>query len=145
MNPEIRNLEVRLMHARHEFVRAFEDMQAVVHAINREKGFWLDRQNIVAACSTVDEDLIEPASRQIAIATLGLVGTEVSEAIEAARKHPPESWGTTTEKDTLVREMAGATVRAMDMAGANNWRLGEAIVEELQHNLQRPFLHGKQA
>lgn len=143
--PEIRNLEVRLMHARHEFIKSFEAMQLIVHQINREKGFWIDREAIVRASEIIDENLTEPARRQVIIAALGLVHTETSEAVEAARKAAPDAWGDTKTKDTLVRELAGGIVRSMDLAGHENWRLGDAIVEELLHNVTRPFLHGKKA
>lgn len=145
MTPEQRNLEVRLMHARHEFITAFSNLQLIVHQAMREAGFWEDSEELMLMASLNSLQLEEANHRQLAIKTLGLVMTEPAEAIEAARKHNPETWGDVTKKDTLVRELAGTVVRCMDMAGHGNWRLGEAIVEEMLANLQRPRKHGGHA
>ena len=108
-----------------------------VHRVNVANGWWEDRNAIVAA---------HPKGRhQVVLAALALVTTEVSEAVEAIRKHDPTTWRDTKTKDTFARELAGATLRIMDLAAATGVDLGEAIRAELEANKSRGHRHGGKA
>jgi hypothetical protein len=106
-----------------------------------ENGWWNDRQEIEEACSHCGID----HRPNLAIELLGLCHSELSEAVEAARKHPVDKWRVAHEKDTMVREMAGTIVRLMDMAEYFDLPLAEAIEEEIAHNKTRGFKHGGKA
>jgi NTP pyrophosphatase (non-canonical NTP hydrolase) len=122
----------------YDFIRLFQLAQSGAFAVNTLNGWWDDRNKIM-------ESRLPGAVPIVAIGCLGLVGTEVSEAIEAVRKHDPATWGDAKTKDTLVREIAGTIVRCMDLAERFNLPLAEAIVEEIKANAERGVRHGGKA
>lgn len=70
------------------------------------------------------------------IAELGLVDTEISEAIECIRKRRP--------KDELAFELADAVIRIMTFAtrkGIDD--LGYYIQAKHEKNMERGYLHGR--
>jgi len=122
-----------------------KDTQRYIHAIAKEawrineaNGWWDARRAIMRS-------ELPAATQHVVIACLGLVTSEVAEAMEAVRKHPPESWGDPKTKDTLVRELAGCVIRCMDLAVELRLPLGEAIAEELWANVTRGHKHGGKA
>lgn len=121
-----------------DFVYFFQLAQRGAFDINTLNGWWDDRNAIIHSS-------IPGAVPIVVTGCLGLVGTEVSEAIEAVRKHDPETWSDAKTKDTLVRELAGTVVRCMDLAERFNLPLAEAIVEEIKANAERGFRHGGKA
>ncbi len=120
------------------FVATFSDIQARAHAINRANGWWDDRDQYL-------QSGLPNAHAHTVCSLIGLAHTEFSEAIEAARKHPQSSWSDPATKDTLVRELAGAVVRTMDLAQAFGLPLADAILAELEHNANRGHRHGGKA
>jgi len=115
----------------------FLDTMKRAYCVNVVNGFHEDREAIKA---------LHPAGRVIiGLAAIGLAHTELSEAVEAIRKHDPATWSDHTTKDTLVRELAGAIVRIMDYAASEDLPLAMAIVAEIQTNSQRGYKHGGKA
>ena len=108
-----------------------------VHCVNVDNGWWEDRKAISAAHPN--------GKHQVILAALALVTTEISEAVEAIRKHDPTTWTDTKAKDTFARELAGATLRIMDLAAWTGVDLGEAIRAELEANKARGHRHGGKA
>ena len=106
-------------------------------AVNVANGWWEDREAIASAHLK--------GQHQVMLAALALVTTEISEAVEAIRKHDPTTWANTKEKDTFARELAGATIRIMDLAAWVGVDLGEAIRAELEANKARGHRHGGKA
>jgi hypothetical protein len=121
-----------------QFILEFGRMQEAAHTINRANGWWNDRYAYL-------ESGLPNAHANTVCALVGLAHTELSEAIEAARKHPQDTWGDPMAKDTMVRELAGTVVRVMDLAQVFELPLGRAIVEELNSNAARGFRHGGKA
>lgn len=121
------------------FVEAFGLAQQSAYEINTANGWWADR-NLLMESSP--KNLKECAQASVIISLLGLVTSEVAEAMEAVRKHPPETWADASKKDTLVRELAGTVIRCMDMAERFKLPLGDAIIEELKANRERGYKHG---
>jgi NTP pyrophosphatase (non-canonical NTP hydrolase) len=124
--------------------KAIAIMNALVqdaHEVNIRNGWWTKR---IAVIQTLQDACLDPHPH-LAIELLGLVGTEVSEAIEAVRNHPLKKWGDYETKDTLVRELAGTVVRIMDIARFYNLPLGAAIMEEIIANQKRGERHGGKA
>jgi hypothetical protein len=125
------------LHAEH-FVEAFDALQAFTHYVNVSNGFWDARREIV-------QSKMPAAEVNVIIACLGLVTSEVAEAMEAARKHKPETWKDADTKDTLVRELAGTVIRCMDLAEELGLPLARAIVVETSANANRGYMHGGKA
>ncbi len=124
------------------FIEQFSAMQRKAYTINVGNGWWEDRNQLM---ETAPKSLQSAQEVQIILATLGLAATEISEAIEAVRKHHKSTWSDASTKDTLVRELAGTVVRLMDIAERWNLPLAEALIEELKHNSERGYRHGGKA
>ena len=120
-----------------DFVFYFHLAQRGAFDVNTLNGWWDDRNAFIEASPNV--------TPLVVIGCLGLVHTEVSEAIEAVRKHNPETWSDAKTKDTLVRELAGTVVRCMDLAERFDLPLADAIVEEIKANAERGHKHGGKA
>ena len=127
------------------FVQYFKAATDVAHNINVNNGWWEDRRKLVEIIKSNAPEMTHSIKVQILLATIGLVQTEPSEAVEALRKNTPESWANPNTKDTFVRELAGTIVRIMDIAGELKLPLGEAIIEELKANATRGYRHGGKA
>ena len=121
-----------------DFIQAFGKASRGAYQINVANGWWDDRNAIIASGMPSVVPLV-------VIGCIGLVQSEASEAIEAARKHPMEAWSDAKTKDTLVRELADTIVRCMDLAERFDLPLAEAIVEEIKANAERGFRHGGKA
>lgn len=121
-----------------EFVEQFELVQADAHRVNVQNGWWEEREKIDCWCASYGVDY----GPHLAIELIGLAHTELSEAVEAARKHDPKTWGDHTTKDTMVRELAGTVVRIMDMAEYFGLPLAKAIEGEIEANRTRGYKHG---
>lgn len=92
------------------------------HAVNVANGWWEDR-DVIRATRTGEVT--------VAIACLGLVVYEVMEAQEAVENHERETWADATQKDTLVRELAGTFLRASDLAEGLGLPLEAAFAREV--------------
>lgn len=125
-------------HIRTEFIQSFGTAARGACRVNTENGWWADRDMMMASG-------MPNAVPMVMLGCLGLVTSEVAEAMEAARKHEFATWGDTKTKDTLVRELAGTVIRCMDIAERFDLRLAEAIVEEIKANAERGFRHGGKA
>ncbi len=121
-----------------DFIQAFGKASRGAYQVNVANGWWEDRNAIMASGMPSVVPLV-------VIGCLGLVQSEASEAIEAARKQPQGAWGDYLTKDTLVRELAGTVVRCMDLATRFDLPLAEAIVEEIKANAERGYKHGGKA
>ena len=121
-----------------DFIQAFQKAQSGAYQVNVANGWWDDRNGIMESGSA-------NAVQIVTLSCLGLVTSEVAEAMEAARKHEFATWGNAKAKDTMVRELAGTIVRCMDLAERFDMPLAEAIVEEIKANAERGFRHGGKA
>lgn len=126
---------------REKFIEAFALIQSAAHEINRRNGWWEKRDKVLSILQSHGIDYMP----NLMIELTGLSHTELSESVEAARKHPQNTWGLSNKKDTMVRELAGTIVRIMDMAEWLQLPLGEAILEELDANTLRGIRHGGKA
>lgn len=122
----------------YDFDRNFDETQREAHRVNVSNGWWDDRRWLMTSG-------IHGAQANVILACLALVTSEVAEAIEAVRKHDPRTWSDAETKDTLVRELAGAVVRIMDLAEELGLPLAEAIRAEIRANTDRGHKHGGKA
>lgn len=119
-------------------IRSINSAAREAWIVNVANGWWEDRARIMSSS-------LPGAVPTVVIACLGLVTSEVVEAMEAVRKHDPKTWGDVKTKDTLARELAGATVRIMDLACQLGIDLGAAIHHEVEANRKRGYKHGGKA
>jgi NTP pyrophosphatase (non-canonical NTP hydrolase) len=121
----------------HDDASAISRVAHDVHYVNVCNGWWQDRKAIA--------DAHPKGQHHVMLAALALVTAEISEAVEAIRKHDPTTWRDTRTRDTFARELAGATLRVMDLAVWVGVDLGEAIRAELEANKARGYKHGGKA
>jgi hypothetical protein len=124
------------------FVTAMSAVQREVHRVNRENGWWEEREVMIRVFTEATGKSYHP---HLIIELIGLGHTELSEGVEAARKHPPHTWADHTKKDTLGRELGGTVVRIMDLCEFYGINLAECILAENEHNATRGFKHGGRA
>lgn len=138
-------LRRELEEAGYLFTSALDRLAVVAHRINVANGFWDDPAKIERAMADAEPEVKASVKRLMLIARLGLVMTEPSEAIEAVRKDDPSTYGKPDEAHRLVRELAGTIIRCLDTSESLHLPIGEALMEELTHNLNRGYKHGKSA
>lgn len=138
----------------------FTEAATQIHANNVAKGFY-DNENELMAQLT-DASALANLAIAFKMARLGLVGTEVSEAVEAVAKNrncqadiqvialieraSNEEYSKMYEemvKDTLGAELAGTIIRVLDLCGRLEIDIHHHILAELRYNLTRPRKHGK--
>lgn len=83
------------------------------------------------------------------VTKLGLIATEVAEAVELVRNVPvgdpmetqdvQENGG---KPEGLPSELADILIRTFDLAGALGIDIGDAVVRKLNANTRRPWRHG---
>ena len=115
-------------------VFGIDETAATAHKINVANGWWEDRENV---------NMAHPSGQlHVALGCIALIHTELSEAVEALRKHDPETWTDHTKKDTFIRELAGAKIRIDDLAVWMGGSIGLAMQAELENNATRGIRHG---
>jgi NTP pyrophosphatase (non-canonical NTP hydrolase) len=123
------------------FTIAFNRITQEAHTVNVKNGWWEKRIQTLQILKNQGID----NTPHLAIELLGLTTTEISEAIEAIRKHSPTTWPDPNTPDTLVRELAGTIIRIMDLAAHLKLPLADAITKEITHNTTRGHRHGGKA
>lgn len=120
------------------FIALLGELAREAHANSRNKGFW-QLHDVIQQHPTHAKEL----KRLWDMSRHDLMHTELSEATEGVRKdlmddHLPH-------RSMRVAEFADTIIRILDACGAENLPLAEVILEKIQYNSGRPFLHGKHA
>lgn len=115
-----------------KFLESFNEIAKRIHEWALLKGFWESTTYEAAR-----QDPLRFASK------IALVHSEVSEALEADRK-PGTMDQHLPHRDGREVELADAVIRIMDLAHAYGFNLGEAILEKMAFNSNRPFRHNKE-
>jgi NTP pyrophosphatase (non-canonical NTP hydrolase) len=74
-------------------------------------------------------------TKDIILAKIALVHSELSEAVEGVRKDLPDD--KLPHRQMVEVELADAVIRIMDLAGALDLDLGGAIAEKIEYNKTR--------
>lgn len=112
---------------------SIKKLQQEVHDSNAVAGWWTDL--------TSGLNLVEEArngtrlGKAIVAEKLCLIHSEVSEAMEGARKNLPDD--KLPHRPMLEVELADAVIRILDLCGALNLDLDGAIKEKREYNAKR--------
>lgn len=126
------------------FVESFKAAQKRAKQINVSKGFNEIDTWIKELANVADERVqrLLPALRNARVGLkLMLIVSELGEALESLRKgngpdnHIPAFTG-------MEAELADATIRMMNLASDEDYRLADAIVAKTDYNEKRPYKHG---
>ena len=116
------------------YAQAINDIAEDVYKVAASKGFW--------SIDEVSDFALIPIK-------LALIGDEVSEALRAHRDvydDSEESFATNMtemQEDDFTEELADIVIRTMDLAAALDLNLGQAIINKIEKNRDRPNKHNK--
>ena len=135
-------------HAR-SFITAFSRIQAQVHYTAQDKGWWEERNDLVAVARKYGgNDLAYFAEGVIAASQIALEHSEISESLEGIRASEP---GAPHPDDKIPAfsmeeaEAADTIIRIMDRAEKRGLRVAEAIIAKAAMNQTRSRKHGGKA
>lgn len=114
-----------------------KDLIKRIHDNAVNKGFWNDSIliNSLLLDERITEDEYFSLRNSVINSKLALITTEVAECTEALRKG---------DYGNLHEEMADIVIRVLDLAGARNIDLEKIILDKVEKNESRSYLHGKQ-
>ena len=113
---------------------AIETLQRKIHQGNVDAGWWTDLDTLQ---SLAEECRIRTRFGKALVAEkLVLIHSEISEAMEAARKNLKDD--KLPHRSGVEVELADAVIRILDLAGALQLDLAGAIQEKLIFNSTRP-------
>ena len=121
-------------------------MDKEVYQANKAKGFWKYREETP---QLIRNFFPEEIAEEFAIAVekaynaqaIALMHSELSEALEADRKDLMDD--KLTHRKGLEVELADAVIRIMDFSQGKDLDVDGAVLENLNYNKTRPYLHGE--
>jgi NTP pyrophosphatase (non-canonical NTP hydrolase) len=132
--------------SRQLFIDAFNAVANEIEDWANRKG-WNDddpRKMDVHLGDRLSSDQIQGLWIAYDISKLGLMVTEIAEAIEGRRHGDPAS-DKIPSFTSQEEELADCIVRIMHYSAHNKLRVAEALITKLNFNETRPYKHGKQA
>ena len=113
---------------------AIETLQEKIHQGNVDAGWWTDLDTLQ---SLAEECRIRTRFGKALVAEkLALIHSEISEAMEGARKNLMDD--KLPHRKMIEVELADALIRILDLAGALQLDLAGAMQEKLMYNKTRP-------
>lgn len=122
---------------------ALEFLQEKIHQNGKDKGFWPELEDYLGVEWTEETRVLEVAQRVNIGERIALAHSELSEALEAARKDILTADKHCPEHLNFFIELADTVIRCFDTAGAFHYDLGAAIIAKMKFNKSRPYKHGK--
>lgn len=110
---------------------AFTDLIKEAYDNSEEHGFHKQYDDLMESVPVEQKQAMRRAS---ILAKLALIASEVGEAVGAVQ-HGNDS--------ELAMELADIVIRTMDVCGSEYIDLGRVMLAKMQHNRNRPYLHGK--
>ncbi len=118
-------------------VNALRDLQNEIHESNVKAGWWTDLTAIPEQANLVSHARRgSRLGKAIVAEKLALVHSEVTEALEGARKNLMDD--KLPHRKMIEVELADAVIRIFDLAGALDLDLAGAIKEKREFNQIRP-------
>ena len=114
--------------------RAGDDLASICHAASFDAGWWRDPKTGMDLRQEAREGT--RFGKALVAEKLCLIHSEVSEAMEGARKSLPDD--KLPHRSMIEVELADAIIRIGDLAGALGLDLGGAIAEKMAFNAVRP-------
>jgi len=121
-----------------------QELNAIIHRDNVDKGFWEDRlciPKIMEESNLFTKEQIIAVKKAFKAQMLMLVVSELSEAMEADRKDLMDD--KLKHRKGFDVELIDADIRIRDMIGAFDIESEEIREEKLEFNRTRPYKHGK--
>lgn len=112
-------------------------LQSLCHSASAGAGWW----GAFEGASVFPQDVLHVRSpvsklgKLLVCQKLALIHSEVSEALEGARKDKQDEH--LPHRKSVEVELADAVIRIMDLAGALGLDIGAAIAEKMAYNAQR--------
>lgn len=106
---------------RKDFVDILNKLQERAFANAKDKGFCDSERNVGEV--------------------IALMHSELSEALEAARQGYPND-EKLPQHSNFVIELADTVIRILNYAGEKDLNLAEAILDKMEYNESRPYMHG---
>lgn len=120
------------------FITLLGELANEAHANSRQKGFWA-LHDVIQGHPTHAKEL----KRLWDMSRHDLMHTELAEATEGVRKDLADDH--LPNRTMRVAEFADTVIRILDVCGAENLPLAEVILEKMNYNNGREFMHGKKA
>lgn len=123
-----------------QFIEAFQALSAEVHLTAVSKGWWDERDQLIAVARAHSPELGKFAELLNASNLICLEHSELSEAVEGLRLNSMDD--KIPEFTSEEAESADVIIRIMDRASARCLRIAEAIVAKMAMNKVRTHKHG---
>lgn len=116
--------------------KTIREWQTEIHSLATEKGWW-------DGC-TRDADGRVLLNVDAVLARISLIHSELSEAVEEARKshNYSEIYYDTSKPEGFAVELADAVIRILDLCGALGIDLEQVVDTKHSYNRTRPRRHG---
>lgn len=123
------------------FIEGFNSVAAYIERWADKKGWNSDDPK--KCRESIASGLQESLQACYDVSKLGLMMTEIAEAIEGRRHGDPKS-DKIPEFTAQEEELADCIIRIQHYAAHEKLRVAEALIAKLEYNNHRPYKHGKQ-
>lgn len=114
-------------------IYTINELADIAHETMVEHGFYRDIDRLIMSLRYGGEfELSDIAERDFVLGEIAKIASECGEAVQAVRKGEP-----------LEEELADIIIRTMTLAVYLELDIGRAVVNKMQDNRGREYLHGK--
>lgn len=124
----------------------FDALQGHIHRTAHNKGFYAGYEGLAKFLrdNGAPDEIYDEFRRRDALSRLMLVVTEVAEAAEEVRKPTTHDFlgRELYPLEPFAEELADIVIRVFDLAALQRVDLGEALIQKLEKNAKREYMHG---